>query len=183
MPEENDADKRNDDTFFDQLLAQGGDGALDQITAIVGRHDANPFGQRTLNLLDFLFDTIDDVERVLAVTHHHDAADGFAAPVQLSNAAPDVATQMHRGHVFHVNRCTVLDLEDDVLNILNFFDVASAANVILRGRNLEDFAADIGVAHFDRVYDFAERDVVGNERIWIEIDLVLFYESADRRDF
>ena len=44
-------------------------------------------------------------------------------------------------------------------------------------------SADIGVAHFDRVDDLAERDVVGDELVWIEIDLVLLYETADGRDF
>src|SRR5205823_12225208 len=35
----------------------------------------------------------------------------------------------------------------------------------------------------DRTDDVAERDVICDERVWIEIDLVLLYETADRRDF
>ena len=62
---------------------------------------------------------------------------------------------MHRAYVLQVNRRTVLDLEDDVLNVLNFFDVASTPNVILRRSNLENFPADIGVTHFDGVDDLA----------------------------
>src|SRR5439155_21121690 len=36
---------------------------------------------------------------------------------------------------------------------------------------------------FDRADDVAERDIVGDESVWIEIDLVLLYEATDRRDF
>src|SRR5439155_23317307 len=41
----------------------------------------------------------------------------------------------------------------------------------------------VGVARFVRTDDVAERDVVGDESVWIEVDLVLLYEAADRRDF
>ncbi len=139
--------------------------------------------QRRFDFLDFLFDTIDDVERVLAVTHHHDAADGLAFAVQLRDAAPDVAAEMHGADVLHVNRRAVLHFQDNVFDVLDAFDVAAAADEIFGCRDLESLAADIGVAHFDRVDDVAERDVVGDERVWIEIDLVLLYETADGRDF
>src|SRR5881394_3690239 len=59
----------------------------------------------------------------------------------------------------------------------------AATYKIFRGRDLESLATYIGVACFDRADDVAERDVVGDERVWIEIDLVLLYEAADRRDF
>ena len=35
----------------------------------------------------------------------------------------------------------------------------------------------------NRTDDFAKRDVIGDERVRIEIDLVLLYEATDRRDF
>ena len=63
------------------------------------------------------------------------------------------------------------------------FDVAAAAHVIFGRRDFENFSAHIAVAHLDRVDDVAERDVVGDELVRIEIDLVLLHEAADRRDF
>ena len=183
MPEENHADERDDDALLDQLLAQRRDRALDQIAAIVGRHDPDPFGQRRFDLLDFLFDAVNDIERVLAVAHHYDSADGFAASVQFGDTTPNVAAEMHSGDVLQINRRPVLDFEDNVLDVLDFLNVATAAHVIFRARDLENFAADIGVAHFDGVNHLGERNVVSNERVWIEIDLVLFYETTDRRDF
>src|SRR5207249_4963813 len=135
------------------------------------------------DLLDFLFNVVDDVERVLAVAHHDDATDSLTASVQLGHAAPDIPAEMHRADVLHINRRSVLNLEDNVLDVLYFFDVTTPAHVILRARDLENFSTDIGIAHFDSVDHLAERDVVSNERVWIEIDLVLFYETTDRRDF
>ena len=62
-------------------------------------------------------------------------------------------------------------------------DVAAPAHVILRRRDLEDLPADVAVAHLDRAHDVGQRDVVGDERVRIEIDLVLLHEAADGRDF
>src|SRR6266513_3922897 len=99
MPEEDDADERHNDALFDQFLPQRCDGALDQIAAIISRHDAHAGWQRRLDPVDFLFDTIDNVERVLAIAHHHDATDGLAFAVQLRDASADVAAEMHVGDV------------------------------------------------------------------------------------
>ena len=112
VPEENDADQRDDDAFLDQLFAQRRDGALDQLAAIVGRDDlARPRAATILISVEFLFDAVDDVERVLAVAHDDDAADDFAFAVQFRDAAPDVGAEMDRADILHVNRRAVLDLE------------------------------------------------------------------------
>src|SRR5262249_15940346 len=93
-PEENDADQRHDNAFFDQFLAQCRDGAANQIAAIVNRHDAHTGRQGRLYLYNFLFYCIDDVECVFAVAHYDDAANDLAASVELSNTTPDVTTEM-----------------------------------------------------------------------------------------
>src|SRR5947208_7208684 len=183
VPEKNQTNQRDDDAFFDQLLTQCGDGAANQVAAIVNRHDAHTGRQRRLDLFNFLFYGVDDVERVLAVTHHHDAANDFAAPIEFGHAAPDVAAMVDVSNILQVNRRAVFDFENDVLDVLNLFDVAATADVVLGRGDLENLAAHVGVTHLDRVDHVAERDVVSDESVWIEIDLVLLYESADRRDF
>src|SRR5207249_3249071 len=179
----NQTNQRDDDAFFDQLLPQRHDGAPNQVAAIVNRHNAHTGRQRWLNLFDFLFYGIDDVEGVLAVTHHDDATNDFAASVELGHAAPDVAAEMNVSNILQVNRRAVFHLKDDVLDVLDLFDVAATTNVILGRGDLKNFAANVGVAHLDRVDDIAKRDVVSDQRVWIEIDLVLLHEAADRRDF
>ena len=117
VPEEHDADQRDDDAFLDQLFAQRVDGVMDQFAAVVGRHDSHALGQRRLDFLQLLFDAVDDGERIFAVAHDDDAADDFALAVQLRDAAPDVRAEMHGADVLDVNWRAVLDLEHDVLDV------------------------------------------------------------------
>src|SRR5207248_686470 len=124
-----------------------------------------------------------DVERILAVTHHNDPANGLALAVQFRDPAPDIAAEMHGADVLHVNRRAFIDFQHNVFDVGDAFDVAAATHEIFRGRDLESFAAYVGIARFDRTDDVAERDVVGDKRVWIEVDLVLLYEATDWRDF
>src|SRR5437899_2202717 len=119
----------------------------------------------------------------MAMPPNDDAANDFAASVELGHAAPDVTAEMNVSDILQVNRCAVFHFEDDVLDVLNLFDVAASANVILGRRDFEDLAADIGITHLDRADDVAKRNVVSNQCVWIEVDLILLYEPADRRDF
>src|SRR6266576_4366903 len=150
MPEEDDAHERHNDALFDQLLPQRGDGALDQIAAIISRHDAHARRQGGFDFFDFLFDTIDDVERVLAVTHHHDPANGLAFAVQFRDPAPDIAAEMHGADVLHINRRAFIDFQHNVFNVGNAFDVTAATDEIFRGRDLESLPTYVGVARFNR---------------------------------
>src|SRR6266850_990960 len=90
MPEENNADERDDDALLNELLAQGGNRTFNQVAAIIDGDDAHTLWKRRFNLLDLLFDAVDDIERVLAVTHDDDPANSFALAVQLSDAAANV---------------------------------------------------------------------------------------------
>src|SRR5207237_2887317 len=105
------------------------------------------------------------------------------ATAHLRQSATDIPAEMQPSDIIHIIPRFFLNHHDNVLDVLYFFDVTTPAHVILRARDLENFSADIGIAHFDGVDHLAERDVVSNERVWIEIDLVLFYETTDRRDF
>src|SRR5438552_12805121 len=89
---------------------------------------------------------------------------------------------MDGGDVLQINRRAVLDFKDNVFDVLDFLDVAATADEILRRGNFKDAATDIGIAHLNGADDVAERDVVGDERVWIEIDLILFYKTANGCD-
>src|SRR5204863_5861321 len=133
--------------------------------------------------LDLLFDAVDDVECVLAVAHDDNSANDFATPVEFSNTAPDIAAEMDVANIFQIDGRAVFHFENDILDVLDLFDVAAAADVILGCGDFENFAADIRVTQLNRVDDVAERDVVGHESVWIDNDLILLHETASRRDF
>src|SRR5207253_1584800 len=102
---------------------------------------------------------------------------------QFRDPAPDIAAEMHGANVLDINWRAFIDFQHNVFDVGDAFDVAAATHEIFRGRDLESFAAYVGVARLNRTDNVAERDVVGDERVWVEIDLILLYEAADRRDF
>src|SRR5206468_2438881 len=106
------------------------------------------------------FDAVDDVECVLAIAHDDDPANDFATPIEFSNTAPDIAAEMDVANIFQIDRRAVFHFENDVLDVLDLFDVAAATDVILGCGDLENFAADIRVARFDGADHLAERNVV-----------------------
>src|SRR5438874_12580726 len=90
---------------------------------------------------------------------------------------------MNSADVLHINRRTVFDLEHDVLDIGDTFEITAAAHEIFGRRNFESLTAYVAIARFYAGHDFAQWDAVREQRVWIEIDLVFFYETADGRDF
>src|SRR5204863_3373284 len=110
VPEKNQADQCDDDAFFDQFLAQSGDGPIDQVAAIIHRHEAHTGRQRRLYLFDFLLYPVDDVERVFAIAHHNDAANDFAAPIEFGNATPDIAAKVNISDILQIDGRAVFDL-------------------------------------------------------------------------
>ena len=90
---------------------------------------------------------------------------------------------MNVADVFHINRRAVFDFEHDVFDVGDTFEITAAAHEIFRGRDLESFSAHVAVARFHARHDIAQRNAVGEQRVWIEIDLVFLHETAYRRDF
>ena len=60
---------------------------VDQPGAVVRRNDLHARRQRRANLRQLLLHAVDDIQRVHAVAHHHDAADGFAFALPIGDAA------------------------------------------------------------------------------------------------
>src|SRR5206468_11846206 len=103
----------------------------DLITAVISRDDPDSIRKLRFDFLDLLFDAVDDVECVLAIAHDDDPANAFPTPVEFSDTAPDIAAEMDVGNIFQIDGRTVFYFEDDVLDVLNLFDVAAAADIIL----------------------------------------------------
>src|SRR5438874_9171698 len=132
---------------------------MDQFAAIVSGHNPHAFWQGWFDFLDLAFDAFDNSERVLAITHDHNPADGLAASVQLDHPAPDVAAKMDRANVLDVNRRAFVHFQHDVLDVSDRSDVAASADVVLGCGDFERLSADIAVAQPDRVNDIARRYV------------------------
>ena len=173
----------DDQTFLDQFFFQSRDRSKYKIRTVVGADDLNAGRKRRLDLFDFLLDAIDQIERVLAVAHDHDAADHFAFAVQLRDAAPHVRPQSHRSDVAHQNRRAASPPTVTLLDVLDGSDIAATAHHVFRAAQFDGAAADVVVAHANGIDHAFHRQPVGGQLVRIEIDLILAHESADAGDF
>ena len=99
MQQEHDADQRDDDALLEQRVLERVDGRVDQVRAVVDRHDLDRLRQAARNLREALLDVLDDVERIDAEALQHDAAGDLAFAVQFGDAAPFVGAELDAGDV------------------------------------------------------------------------------------
>ena len=174
--------ERDERDFLQQRAPQRVDGTLDEIRAIVERHDLHVGRQAGLNLRDARLDGVNQRLGVHACPRDHDAADGFARALHQRRDSEGIA-DMHVGHLFHVHGNTASRLDRDATNVLDRSDQADAADDEPGAAGFDDIAADIQIAVAHRSHDRAERKVVAAKAVGIDVDLVLLDEPADRRHF
>ncbi len=87
VQQEHDADERDDDALLDQRVAQGFDGRVDELRAVVDRQDLGARGQAFRNLRELRFHPFDDVQGVRAEALEDDAASDLALAIHLGDAA------------------------------------------------------------------------------------------------
>src|SRR5215472_13946292 len=99
MKQENDDHEAYDDRLLDQIVLERLDRRPDQSGPVVAGDDFDPCRKALFQFLDLAPHAVDDVQRVLTVAHHHDAAHCFALAVPLSYALPNVRTESHGSKV------------------------------------------------------------------------------------
>ncbi len=93
MPEEEQDDEDDgDDDFKDGVLGVG-DGAADEIRAVVDGDDLHARRQAGADLLEFGLDAIDDLEGVFAAAHDDDAGDDVAVAIEVGDTAAEVRAE------------------------------------------------------------------------------------------
>src|SRR3990172_3252475 len=118
MHQEDDDDQRDDSHLFHQGIAQGVDGALDEARTVISNLDFNVFGQTLLENLQLFLHILDDLERVFAIAHYHDAADHFAFAIAFRQPSAHERPNCYVGNVFYIDRSATLH----VYHHRNLFD-------------------------------------------------------------
>ena len=95
------------------------DGGVDQVGAVIDRHDLDRFRQAGRDLRKALLDVLNDVQRIDAKTLQHDAAGDLALAVELGNAAALVRPQFDAGDVPEQHRRAVTGLEHDIAEVVD----------------------------------------------------------------
>ena len=139
---------------------------VDQPGAVVGGYDLNAGRQRGRDLLELGLDPVDDVERVHAVAHHHDAADGFAFSLPVGRAAPHVGTEGDGAKIAHQDRRAVLGGDRNIFEIGERVQIAEAADHVLGAIHLQHVSAHLIGALPHAVDHGRSGDAVGEELAW-----------------
>ena len=181
MHQEDHADCGDDQAFLQQRALQVGDGAMDQVGAVVDGLDRHALGQAGRDLGDLGFQVVDHLQRVLPETRHRDARDDLAFAVQLGQAASLVGCHLDAGDVADQHRCAALSLHHQLLDVDLAAQVALAAHHELGLGHLDDAAADIAVGVADHLRDLHQRDAEAAQLQRIDRHLVGLHKAAQRR--
>src|SRR5205085_5128002 len=104
VEEECEANDGDDDELLGELVPEVVHGALDQLRAVVGRHDLHARGQAALQLRELRLDRGDRFQRVLPGAHHDYTADDFTLTVQVGHAAAHLGPQLDVRDIPQENR-------------------------------------------------------------------------------
>ena len=155
------------------------DGFLDQFRPVIGGDDFNPGGQRGFQLGQFCFHGFNDVEGILAVPHHHDAADNVPFAIEVGYAAAHLRSQCDLRHISQQDRSTGLGcFYHDFAEVFGRGDVTAAAHHEFAPAPLDQPAADFVVAVFDGIGNFHHPEAVGLQFDRVDCDLVLLLKST-----
>ena len=181
MEEEEDVHQRHEEDGFPEGELERGDGARDQVAAVVERFEGDARREARGNLGDFRFYVADDLVSVFAGAHHDGAADDFV-PINVEDAAAGVAADLDRGDVAEINGRAGARGKRDGFEIGGGGDEAEAADDELQPVFLEGAAADVEVVAADGVHDLREGNAEGFHAQRGDLDLILTDEAADARD-
>ena len=170
---------RGDRHFMPHHLGQRVNGPLDEPRAVVRGDNVHSCGQPRLQLLNFLFDALRDVERVLLVPHQHDAPHDFVA-VFFVHAAAELRPELDGSHRLYVDRRPLHFFDDRHFDVVFAADPAHAADDVFGVVLLDDPAAGRHIALGDGRIQVAQRDAVGPQRLGAHVDLVFERRAADR---
>ena len=164
------------------VVLQRVDGPEDQLGPVIRRDQADAVGKPQRR--DVGFERLDDLQRIGADAHHDDAAHGFASAVPVGGPAPNLRPEANARHVTEPNgRAAGTDRHDALLEVGQCLDVAATAQHVLATGQFEHARADfrVGIAH--RSGDIGQREPKADQPLGVDDDLILAFESAERRDF
>ena len=180
MEEENDANKRHDNTFFNERSFQVVYGPQYKVRTVVNSFDLHSLWQTGLKLLQSLFHILNHFEGILTVAHDHDTTHSLTHAIVVCNAAPELRTDLYICDVAQQYRsAAIINPQGNFLNVLSVLDIPEAPNHELGFSHLQQLAPNVVIAALDGHLYFMQREVVGQKLVGIHYHLILLDKSAD----
>ena len=184
VPQEQRADQCYDDKLLQQLAAEVVDRPVDQLAAIVGRHDFYPFRQAAFQGLELVFNGGNHFAGVFAGAQDHHAAGHFAFTVQFGNAAAHFRAHLYPRHIAQKDRhAVVAGSQHDIIEVIQRLQVAAGAHHILSFRQLDGGTARLLVGGIQRGFHRRQADAILGQFLRVDDNLILFDHAADRCHF
>ncbi len=181
--EEEPEHQRDDEHALDEVLQHGGDGAADEIGAVVDDVDGDAGRQLLLDLLDARAHVADHVAAVRAEEHHHDARHRLALALTRDDAVAERGRDLDLGDGAHEGRRAVVPgADDDVGDLRLIAEQPLPAYGVRLLAALDVAAADVEVGGAERLDHVGEREPVRLEPRAIDDDLELLELPAHRVD-
>ena len=181
VPQENQNHKADDDQLFDQRVSQGVDRAVNEIRAVVCRHNLDTGWKTGLQVEKLRFHLPDHIPNILPVTDHDGSSRHLTFAIQFRNTPSHFRPEFDTCDVTYPNRCAVVTNSDGkVLNVCKRLDVAASPHHVLFACHLQAAPAHLVVAVADCLHYLRQRNLVGKQAIGIDVHLILLDEPAHR---
>ena len=136
-------------------------------------------GQAWTDLVYLLFDTLNDRQRILAVTSHNNTADSLCSAF-VKGAAAKGRPQRNMSYILNVQRNILVDLDYRIADVFDVLNKTQPANNVLDPVDLDSASPHVDVGHLDSLEDLVQVYPVGPHGIGIDIDLIFLHEPAHR---
>src|SRR5437588_4455278 len=173
MEEKDNNDKTDDHGLFEQIPLQCRDGITDETGAIITRHDFDSRWERGSDVPQLALHSFNDVQCVLSLAHHDNAADRLAFPVPLRSPFADIRPKIHKPEIPDKHRCSVLASHGDSGQIVQGTQIAEASDHVSSAAQIENTSAHFVRTRLDTVDHSRKWDVVGQQVLRSGLDLML----------
>ena len=191
MPHDEQHDDDRDQHLLNQREGQGVECLVDELRAVVERHDFHSCDRAVLHraapepygdFVDLLANALDDRKGVLAKADDHHPAHGFGASI-VESTPPARRAKRNPSNVPNSNRSVLSGRDDHVLEIRTLTNEAETANDVFDTIDFYRARTRVEIRVLDGLGDLANRDVVREHGLRVDIDLVLTDVPADGGNF
>ena len=164
VAQEQEQDRDNQQSAFDQILLHRIDGLIDQYSAVIDRLRYDSFRQVAIDLLYALVDSLRYIAAVLA-NQHKGSAEHHLLAVLSSGTGAQLLTQAHLGHITDAHRNTIGVLDDDVGDVSDIADLSRSADQVLLAAAFDVARTNVGIIALQRNHNVLQAEAMCDQAL------------------